>query len=290
MNTKDMPKVSIIVPVYNCERYLERCINSLINQTLNDIEIIIVDDGSTDSSLRIAEKYSQLDSRVKTFSREHLLQGAARNFGMSCACGEYIGFVDSDDWIDLDYYEKLYTAAKKYNSDVAIASNKRVGEKRTKTRLNIKSEKFVSDLKGKCVLSNLAKNPCPTNKIYRFAMLKDNNITWPEGMYCEDKLFTVKALYYANGIVTAPGVCYYYFRHSDSTVKSNLVGHENDKNIARYQVIEFLKEQNAKELDKYFYAEKRNIKLFNIPIYTVKSRICSEIVYLFGIPVWVRKS
>ena len=234
-----MIKVSVIVPVFNTEKFIDKCLTSLINQTLCDIEIICVNDGSTDNSPAILEKYVQIDSRIKVLSQENKKQGAARNAGLKIAEGEYIGFVDSDDWVDLDYYEKLYNTAKKYDADIALATNVRIGNGKTKKRLEITEEKVATSLQEKIDIGNQAKNPCPTNKIYRHTMLKNNNITWPEGVYCEDKLFTIKAVYYANKIVTTPGVNYYYFRNPDSTVNTKSKKHTLDKNKAKKDVIEF---------------------------------------------------
>lgn len=116
-----MPKVSIIVPVYNVEKYLRKCIDSLVNQTLNDIEIICINDGSTDKSLKILKEYKNKDSRIILLNQENSGQSVARNRGIEIAKGEYLGFVDPDDWIDLDYYEKLYNAAIGTNADIATA-------------------------------------------------------------------------------------------------------------------------------------------------------------------------
>lgn len=115
-----MVKVSIIVPFFNTEKYIEKCLNSLVNQTLSDIEIICVNDGSTDNSMITVRRFALKDSRIKIIEQQNLKQGAARNNGMKIAQGEYIGFVDSDDWVDLDYFERLYNAAKKYDSDIAL--------------------------------------------------------------------------------------------------------------------------------------------------------------------------
>ena len=111
-----MIKVSVIIPVFNTEKYISKCLSSLVNQTLDDIEIICVNDGSTDNSLEIIEKIANNDARIKIINQEHKKQGAARNAGLKIAEGEYIGFVDSDDWIDLNYYEMLYNTAKKYDA------------------------------------------------------------------------------------------------------------------------------------------------------------------------------
>lgn len=115
------PKVSIIVPVYNVEKYLERCINSLTNQSLKDIEIILVDDSSTDSSLEICQKKALEDSRIKVIHKQNEGAGRARNTALEVANGKYIGFVDSDDYIREDMFKTLYEKAEKYNSDLVMS-------------------------------------------------------------------------------------------------------------------------------------------------------------------------
>ena len=119
---KLLPKVSVIVPVYNVEKYLSDCLDSLIKQTLKDIEIICVDDGSTDNSHKILLEYARKDDRILVLQQENSKQGTARNKGLEIAKGEYIGFVDSDDWVDEDFYEKLYIAAIEKDSDIATSS------------------------------------------------------------------------------------------------------------------------------------------------------------------------
>ena len=114
-------KVSIIVPVYNVEKYLRQCLDSLINQTLQEIEIICVDDGSTDNSSNILSDYAQKDSRIIVHRQENQGLANARNAGLKLANGEYIGFLDSDDFVDIDFFEKLYQAASSDNADIARA-------------------------------------------------------------------------------------------------------------------------------------------------------------------------
>lgn len=116
-----MPKISVIIPVYNVENYLRECLDSIINQTFKDIEIICVDDCSTDNSLDILNEYAQKDNRIKVFEqKENSGQGAARNFGISIAQGEYITFVDPDDYIESTMYEKMYNQAKTLNSEIVM--------------------------------------------------------------------------------------------------------------------------------------------------------------------------
>lgn len=281
-----MPKVSIIVPFYNTDDYLEKCLNSLINQTLKDIEIILINDGSTDHSLLTAKIFQQKDSRIKIIEQEHKKQGAARNAGMKIAIGEYIGFVDSDDWVDLDYYEKLYNAAKKYDSDIALATNVRIGNGKTKYRLNLTEEKLYTSLQDKCDIQHQPKNPCPTNKIYRRAMLEKNNIQWPEGVYCEDKLFTIQAVYYANGVVTVPNAFYYYYRNPHSTVNSRRKLLTNDKENAKRAVLDFLKSKNAQLRDCDFWAIKSEKRFLNVPVFKIKESLRTERLYILGLPVF----
>ncbi len=283
------PKVSIIVPAYNTEKYIEKCLLSLISQSLREIEIIVVNDGSTDRTLEIIEKFVASDARVKVLTQSNQKQGAARNRGSELATGEYIGFVDSDDWIDLDYFEKLYNAAKKYDSDIALATNVRIGNGKTKKRLNIEKEEFVQTLQEKIDVSNQLRNPCPTNKIYRVKMLRDNKITWPEGVYCEDKLFTMQAIYYANGLVTVPNINYYYYRNPDSTVNS-VAKKLSDKNDAKYAVLKFLREKKVEIRDQEFWAIKSVKKFCGITLLVTKESLYSQKKYLFSfIPIEEKK-
>ena len=115
-----MTKVSIIVPVYNVEKYLKRCLESLVNQTLKDIEIICVNDGSTDGSLAILNEYVRNDDRIVVINQENSGQSVARNRGIDVAKGEYIGFVDSDDWVCEDYFERLHNSAIQNNAEIAV--------------------------------------------------------------------------------------------------------------------------------------------------------------------------
>ncbi len=275
-----MIKVSVIVPVYNTEEYLEKCLNSLINQTLKEIEIICVNDGSTDNSGKILKEYAKQYSNIRVLEQQNLKQGAARNKGVNAAKGEYIGYVDSDDWVDNNYFEKLYNTAKKYDSDIALATNIRIGNGKTKKRLDITTEGIYSSLQNKFDVCKQSKNECPTNKIYRRDFLNKHEIIWPEGVYCEDKIYTLKAVYYANSVVTVPDVNYYYYRRTNSTVKSK---NSRDKDFARRQVLDFLKEHNANIRDCEFWAIKSEKKFLGFTLWKTKESLKTEKHYLFGI-------
>ena len=282
-----MVKVSIIIPIFNTEKYIDKCLDSLVNQTLQDIEIICINDGSTDNSMDIVNQYAQKDSRIIIINQEHLKQGAARNNGMRAARGEYIGFVDSDDWVDLDYYEKLYNVSKKYDSDLALATNIRTGNGKTKKRIHLTKEEFITDLQAKMDICHQWKDGCPTNKLYKASFLKKYNILFPEGVSCEDKIFTTKAVFYANGIATVPNLYYYYFRNPKSTVKFGKKEKTNDKEKARSEVLNFLKANNAKIRDKDFWAVKKDYKFCGIIWYRIKESFHTEKHLLFSkIPVY----
>ena len=127
------------------------------------------------------------------------------------------------------------------------------------------------------------KNPCPTNKIYKTDFIRKNNILWPEGVYCEDKLFTIQALYYANGIVTVPETKYYYFRNPNSTVKNKTIKSEISKNNARESVLCFLREKKVVLRDETFYVTRHKLKLLGVSIVSIKETLFSKKVLLFGI-------
>lgn len=287
-------KVSVIVPVYNTGKYISKCLESLTNQTLKDIEIICVNDGSTDNSLEILKAFADKDERIKIITQENKKQGAARNCGLQIATGEYIGYIDSDDWVDLNYFENLYNAAQKHNSDIAFCTVVRTGGlKTTKKREHIICEHVATSLQEKFDNSNVFTNPCPTNKIYKKTLLKDNNIVYPEDIYYEDKIFVTKAVYYANSIVSVPETYYYYFRNPHSTVNTNikkLCGNKNDKEIARKLVIEFLRENKAQIRDKEIWTTLKSFNVLGIPIFQIKESLYTQRYLLFSIfPIWEKR-
>ena len=118
------PKVSVVVPIFNVERYLRKCIDSILSQSLKDIEVILVDDGSPDHCGEIIDEYAQKDNRVKAVHQKNAGLGPARNTGIANAKGEYIGFVDSDDWVDSVMFERLYTVAAQYEADIAVGGHR----------------------------------------------------------------------------------------------------------------------------------------------------------------------
>ncbi len=278
-----MIKVSVIVPVYNTAKFLERCLNSLINQTLKDIEIICVNDGSKDNSLELLEEFAKKDSRIVIINQENAGLSAARNSGMEVVKGEYIGFVDSDDWVDLNFFEKLYDAAKKYDCDIAVADFIRQHPKNKKIRLNITEEKVYEKAEDKYLACRTYREGCVWNKIYRTELLKDISLKFIVGMYYEDRDFTARALYFSKKLVTVPGTYYDYFVNPKSIVKKGINKVQGEHYIlARQQVLQFIKEKNINVPDGLYRAEKYRFQIFGKTLFTIRESIETEYIYLFG--------
>ncbi|MDL2246076.1 glycosyltransferase [Methanobrevibacter sp. OttesenSCG-928-K11] len=187
-------KVSVVVPVYNVEKYLNDCLDSLINQTLEDIEIICVNDGSTDNSLAILEKYQNKDNRIQIITRENGGLSAARNTGMEYTKGEYISFIDSDDWIELDTYEILYEFAKSKDLDILMFPfnfyNDDTGEiyQTQYNSLEVIDSSFDEKIFNyKDVKKSLFKiSHSAYNKIYKSSFLSNIDAHFEEGLNYED--------------------------------------------------------------------------------------------------------
>lgn len=191
-----MPKVSVIIPVYNVENYIDKCLNSISNQTLDDIEIIIVNDGSTDGSKKIIEQYLKNCSNFKYFEKENGGLSSARNFGLEKAQGEYIAFLDSDDYIEPTMYKEMYDMAKKENADMVECDFIWEWENSHKTAKVDKRKNYKSKL-------DMMKKPrvVAWNKLIKRSIIENNKIRFPEGLIYEDLEFFFKILPYIDKIL-----------------------------------------------------------------------------------------
>lgn len=214
-----MPKVSIIVPIYNVERYLSRCLDSLINQTLKDIEIICINDGATDNSLEILKKFAEKDKRIIIFNQNNKGVAASRNLGLKNAKGDYIGFIDADDWIDLNYFEKLYNAITSTNSDIACCSIKRVYKYKKSWRLKVEKQIIITDTQEKFNYLKIPSQCFTVNKLYKKKELEKLKLEFIEGKYYEDIPFTIECITKLKKMVTVPNICYYYWVNNQSIVR-----------------------------------------------------------------------
>jgi len=219
----DKPKVSVIVPVYNVEPYLRRCVDSILAQTLRDIEIILVDDGSPDGCPAICDSYALLDSRVKVIHKENGGLSDARNAGMQVMTGEYVGFVDGDDWIHADMFSRLYHDAIKYCTDVAKCNLSQVIENETQPYKHKKETGFY-DLSDLDIYSRILSGLLPGNvcvSLFKVSFLKANALTFFDNsvVFAEDTLFIYETFLFTHKIAIIDEPLYYYWQRLDSLTK-----------------------------------------------------------------------
>lgn len=203
---QERPKISVIIPVYNTEKYLEKCLDSILNNTLKDIEIICVDDGSTDNSLNILEKYSKLDNRLKIIKQPNSGAATARNTGIDVAKGDYFYFIDSDDYVQTSFLEKMYYQINSTHSDICLCKRTDFDELRNKYNIiknallteNLPSKVFnIDDINDKifqfCSI-------CIINKIFSRNLILSNDIKFQNLSSCNDVFFYFATLVHANQI------------------------------------------------------------------------------------------
>lgn len=232
-------RVSVIIPVYNSEKYLETCLDSLEKQTLDGIEFVVINDGSTDKSYEIMQRYAKKDKRFKIYSKENEGVGKARNMGLKLAKGEYVGYLDSDDYVSKNYFAELYKVAKKYDADVSVISSffrfkdnyfqssKTLADKFVKQNVY-----FVDDISFE--VGNLGQQ---WDKIYKKSFLDRYNIkSYDERLWFEDEWFSSMVALYANKIAFTDKGDYYY-RYNPTGITQSLSLNKNvfEKGLVLYQ-------------------------------------------------------
>jgi glycosyltransferase involved in cell wall biosynthesis len=228
------PKLSIIVPVFNVERYIEKCINSILNQSFKDFELILIDDGSIDKSGQICDRHAQNDRRVKVIHKINEGPAVTRNIGLMIAKGEYIGFVDSDDWIDPNMYLLLYNSCIDNGSDISIIGLREVTE----------NGDFLNQyVPNKMTFSEILKRAYPCNKIFKKELFVNNKLYFAEGKYYEDLELIPKLFIKSRKLTTVNQITYNYVKRKGSTTASQ------DKRIldnlwAYTQLKQFLIDEN----------------------------------------------
>lgn len=210
------PLISVIVPVYNVEKYLARCVDSIVNQTYKNLEIILVDDGSPDLCPQMCDDYAEKDSRIKVVHKKNGGLSDARNAGMAVATGKYISFIDSDDYVSDDFFECLLDVMNKENSDIAECSVVKLYE-------DNRFDEFSDDLSVKtydtqdAMSALIAENPFHQhvwNKLYKTELIKD--IPYAVGKLNEDEFWTYQVFGRANKVSKLNKTMYYYFQRNSS--------------------------------------------------------------------------
>ena len=274
-------KISLIIPVYNVEKYLARCLDSVMKQTFRDLEIICVDDGSTDNSSDILQKYAKKDERIVVITQANAGLSAVRNVGISKAKGKYIGFIDSDDWIDFDFCEKLYNCAEKYSADIAVAGIVRVNGRRKKYFLRFEKETVSNNLQEKFELCDVPERSYVWNKLYRLDKLRECGLKFLEGHVFEDIIFTPQALYSLGRLVTVPETFYYYRKNPNSIVMTKTDANKKDRAFAFEEAGKFLETHN---INPELYATKlKRFKILGLSVFKIKTKGSQKQYILFNI-------
>lgn len=274
--------VSIIVPAYNVEKFISKCLESLTNQSLKDIEIIIVDDGSTDRTPEIIKEFAAKDKRIKMITQTNQKQGAARNRGLEIAAGEYISFVDSDDWVDKDYIEKLYTAITKYNADMAAASIARKKKNKLKYYCRYEEEKlYTGDIKEFMQVVKMPSQWYVPAKIYRRSLLDD--IRFPEKVYYEDVSFMIRVICKISSLVTVPDITYFYVVNTNSTIRGKQTAKKlQDAAAAHIDAIEYAAHYGVDLSGFHILKEKKGLL-------TIKHYMDKKVYYFCGIKIYTKQ-
>ena len=225
-----MVTVSIIVPVHNSVAYLDRCVQSCLKQTLEDIELILVDDASSDDSPALIREYAEAypDRVVGIYLPENIRQGGARNRGLEAAQGEYIAFVDSDDWVDPEFCRCLYAAAKEAKADMVGETSLYV-EYGEETKLQVLDYRTSPLTDPQELHQYMVSCGYFWNRIYKREWLLENGVFFPERLAFEDSYFNTIAALYATSVVAVDAGFYHYYQSADSTVRSKGKPHLYDK-------------------------------------------------------------
>ncbi len=289
------PLISVIIPIYNVQDFLPECIDSIIHQTYKNIEIILVDDGSTDKSGKIADEYARKDKRIKVIHKKNGGQGSARNEGLKIASGDYIGFVDGDDFVDKNYYKNLIDAC---DNDDIIITNAKVKYHSEKDLIKAKNKNNKKDLSSDKAKEKLIYGFCSCcNKIFKRDFLIKNDIKfYPKANRIEDNYFTIKAYVLAKSIKSINNAVYYWRMRRNSSTKSGLTSKDFicfdiAKGIECYKKLapkfsKIIDKKITKELsvfyDKLPLSLKNEFKLkFKKEFPNLKIKVCRPLKWLF---------
>lgn len=224
--------ISIIVPIYKVEKYLDKCVNSILNQTYKDLEIILVDDGSPDNCPEMCDDFAKRDSRVKVVHKQNGGLMSARQAGLRVSKGDYVGFVDGDDWIEPDMYMHFHNAVSKYNSDIIVSEFYfDFGDEQNSSSQNLSKPFFTKDemineiypvMLFKPPYYNFGINPCCWAKLFKKELLEKCLYSIPtEIKIGEDTAFTYPCLIYANSMAYVDKPCYHYMDSRDGSMTSS---------------------------------------------------------------------
>ncbi|GAA0178400.1 hypothetical protein SH2C18_14660 [Clostridium sediminicola] len=269
-----MSEISIVVPVYNVEMYLKKCISSILEQSFTDFELILVDDGSKDKSGRICDEYKEKDSRIKVIHQQNAGLSAARNIGIETSEGKYITFIDSDDFIHGNMLEILYNNLLDNNSDISICDYELVYEGMELPDEYCNNHTLYTNIQGvkKIIENSETKMIVACCKLYKRSLFR--GIRYPAQKYHEDEFVTYKLLYKSNKIVVTDAKLYYYRKRDNSITGSTYSIKRLEKLEALEETIMFFQKENNKMLT--ILAEFRYLLNIQIAYYRVKYEMNSN--------------
>ena len=283
------PKVSVIIPVYNVEKYLHQCLDSVVNQTLREIEIICVDDGSTDNSMEILKEYAKRDNRITVLSQKNLHAGVARNAGLTVARGEYLSFLDSDDFFESNMLEKLYKKAVKGKSDIIVFNynlyddkEKRYKEHEEYNDKYIKTSPFSPEQYADELF--FIAPPNPWTKLFKHELIAKNNIKFENCISCNDITFVDTALSCSNKIIVTNDIFAHYRINSNTQISKNRELHATcilyafeklRNNLTKLKLYDKYKNVYARQALVRFYGEVCNASQ------NMKEKFCKQVQNVF---------
>lgn len=272
MNT---PKVSIVVPCWGVEKYLDRCVESLVNQTLKDIEIILVDDESPDRVPEMCDDWAKKDSRIKVIHKKNGGLGYARNSGLELATGEYVTFHDSDDFVDLETYETVYNVAKEKNLDVCYFKYRRFMDDGAQIEMNTDPNEYYfhgKDQVNEYMLNVVGKDYTKTGPssvsmsscmgIFRLSAIKSSGVLFPSerDVASEDLIFHIRMLPHMHSIGVLPKVFYNYYINSASiTATFNEGKYQRMMKLLKMVKAELLQTHSWVEIKNHYYSQQLRI-------------------------------
>jgi len=296
-NTNHTCLVSVIVPVYNTQLYIERCLDSILNQSYKLIELIIINDGSTDGSDEAIRTYCQenSDRNIKYLSLPlNIGAGNARNKGAEIATGKYISFIDSDDWIDSNFVDQLINVAERTQAEITISGMKTEFNNSISSHIrhqysteNVVDGRFALQLLSKSCSQDCYITPIVCNKVYNRDFLKKAILTFECSSYFEDDIFTFLALAHAHKIALVPNVFFHYYQRDDSIMHSFSLKYIDDLLDAFFIIRTNLEKQNSFSRFKEMYIsffEKCTTSMLHTMVETEQNAVVqkSYVKYLIG--------
>ncbi len=280
--------ISVIVPAYNAEQYIAQCIDNLLCQTYKNLEIIVVDDGSTDNTSRVLQQYP----KVKYIYQPNSGVSVARNAGIEAASGEFIHFMDADDLLNLEFYEKMYEAIAETGADMACCGF--YFERFPSQTQKIEHKLLVSNIPDKVLMTNVCNYGACWKYLCKLSFLKEKKLKFEPGISTgEDRIFSIQAVYFANKIVLVPNAIYYYKNRKSSVTTSRDLERIKKRHRDRKYAEQFQKnfaKQHKFLLNRTLNRQHWQYKLLGLPIlnktvyYAGKTRW-----YFLGIPVFQKK-